>query len=307
MTLLTRGECALSDTPLRFGSGTLQRVPWGDLVKRWTFLDDLGFDTLWLTDHFANPYRVGDPWFEGWTALTGLIAHTGRARIGVQVTNITYRNPALLARVALTADHISGGRLELALGPGGQPGDHAMTGTPWWEPPERVARFREFTHIVDALLRNEVTTWAGRYYRVEGAAMRPRPLQQPRPPLTIAAHGPATLRIAARYADVWNSLGGLREGSPDAALALTRERAQRLDDACARIGRDPATIRRSFLAGFTPDRPFDSPEAFLDFVGRYRAIGIDEFIFFYRPRGVTHAQFERVITRAFEHLRPAAT
>ena len=144
----------MSTESLRFGSGTLQRVPWTELIERWTFLEAVGFDTLWLTDHFSNPYGPDDPWFEGWTALTGLIAHTQHARLGVQVTNITYRNPALLARVALTADHISGGRLELALGPGGQASDHAMTGTPFWDPPERVARFREFTHLVDQLLRN---------------------------------------------------------------------------------------------------------------------------------------------------------
>jgi alkanesulfonate monooxygenase SsuD/methylene tetrahydromethanopterin reductase-like flavin-dependent oxidoreductase (luciferase family) len=289
--------------PLRFSSGTLQRLPWPELVERWRYLDGLGFDTLWLTDHFANPYGLHDPWFEGWTTLAGLVTHTRRARLGVLVTNITYRNPAITAREALTLDHITGGRLELALGPGGQDSDHAMTGVPAWPPAERVARFGEFAAIVDALLRNEETTFAGRYYRVDGAIVNPRPLQQPRPPLTIAAHGPAMLKLAARYADVWNSLGGRREGTPADALEDTRRRIALLDAACMDIGRDPASLRRSFLAGFTPDRPFASVDAFEDFVGRYRALGIDEFTFFYRPRHATPEMFERVATEVMPKLR----
>jgi alkanesulfonate monooxygenase SsuD/methylene tetrahydromethanopterin reductase-like flavin-dependent oxidoreductase (luciferase family) len=288
---------------LRFSAGTLQNHPLPQLLERWRYLDALGFDTLWLTDHFANPYGLTDPWFDGWTLLSGLVAHTLRARLGVLVTNITYRNPALLARQALTLDHLAGGRLELALGPGGQPSDYAMTGVGPWDAPERVERFSEFVTLIDQMLRNEETTWAGAHYRVEGARMTPRPLQLPRPPLTIAAHGKTMLRITAQHADVWNSLGGRREGTPAAALADTRERAERLDAYANESGRDPRTIRRSFLAGFTPDRPFSSIDAFEDFVGRYRAIGIDEFIFFYKPRHATKELWERVATEVLPRLR----
>ena len=231
------------------------------------------------------------------------MAHTPRARLGVLVTNITYRNPALLARQALTLDHLSAGRLELAFGPGGQASDYAMAGVGPWDAPERVARCGEVVELVDQLLRNAETTWSGAHYHVDGARIEPRPVQQPRPPLTIAAHGPRMLRLAARHADVWNSLGGLREGTPAAALAETRERVARLDAAATELGRDPRTIRRSFLAGFTPDRPFSSVDAFEDFVGRYRSIGVDEFIFFYKPRHATQAMWERVATEVMPQLR----
>src|SRR5207253_2788728 len=113
------------------------------------------------------------------------------------------------------------------------------------------------------------------------------------------------LRLAARYADVWNSLGGRREGSAADVLEDTRRRIELLDEACATIGRDPATLRRSFLAGFTPDRPFASVDAFEDFIGRYRALGIDEFIFFYRPRHATAEMFERVALEVMPRLRAA--
>lgn len=289
--------------PLRFGSGTLQKFAWHELVERWRMLADLGFDTLWLTDHIANPDAPHDDWFDGWTALTGLAHVAPRVRLGILVTNITYRNPTVLAREALTLDHITDGRLELAIGPGGQESDHLITGVPYWRPSERVARFREFTHLVDALLRHEQTTFAGKYYAATGAMLRPRPVQQPRPPLTIAAHGPATLAVAARYGDTWNSLGGMREGDPRAALDATRHRIEQLVAACQRIGRDPAELRYSFLAGFTPDRPFDSIDACVDFIGRYAELGISEFVFFYRPRGVSHNQFERVIGGALPQFR----
>lgn len=292
--------------PIRFSSGTLQNHPLSTLVERWQRLDALGFDTLWLTDHFAHPWGVGDPWFDGWTLLGGLVAHTARARLGVLVTNITYRNPALLARQALTVDHLSGGRLELALGAGGQDSDEAMTGVGPWTAGERVERLDEFARIVDQLLRDERSTFIGDHYRVDGAVVNPRPLQRPRPPLTVAAHGDRALQVTARHADVWNSLGGRREGTPAQALADTRERAQRLDAYCVALGRDPRAIRRSFLAGFTPDRPFASVDAFHDFVGRYRAIGIDEFIFFYKPRHATEAMWERIATEVLPRLRVSA-
>ena len=197
------------------------------------------------------------------------------------VTNISLHNLAVLAKQALTVDHVSGGRLELGVGAGGAPADHTMTGIPDWDPPERAARLREAVEIVDRMLRDEVTTYRGRYYQVEGAEMHPAPIQKPRPPLTVAALGLKTLRIAAEQADSWNSLvdPGL---SVQQALETTRQRNEMLDEYCTQIGRDPGEISRSLLAWpFMPETPFDSDDAFHDFVGRYREVGIDEFIFYW--------------------------
>jgi alkanesulfonate monooxygenase SsuD/methylene tetrahydromethanopterin reductase-like flavin-dependent oxidoreductase (luciferase family) len=106
------------------------------------------------------------------------------------VTTITYRNPAILAREAQTVDHISNGRLELAIGAGGAPADSTMTGVDLWEPTERVSRFGEFVEIVDGLLRGEEVTFRGSFYQTEAARIHPAPIQQPRPPISLAAEGP---------------------------------------------------------------------------------------------------------------------
>jgi len=278
---------------LRFGVATLQNVPWNTLVERWQYLDELGFDSAWVADHFVNPFSPSEPFLEGWTLLSALATQTQRIRLGTMVTNSSLHNPAVLAKQALTVDHVSGGRLELGIGAGGAPPDHTMTGIPDYDPPERAARLREFTEIVDQLLRNEVTTYRGRYYQVEDAEMHPAPVQKPRPPLMIAALGPKTLRIAAEYADSWNFIPE-EDLTPREALEQTAERNRMLDDYCAQIGRDPGEITRSLLAWpFMPETPFDSDDAFHEFIGRYREVGIDEFIFYWLREEALECGYDR--------------
>jgi alkanesulfonate monooxygenase SsuD/methylene tetrahydromethanopterin reductase-like flavin-dependent oxidoreductase (luciferase family) len=280
---------------LRFGVMTIQNVPWLTLVERWRYLDALGFDRAWVADHFTNPWYPEEPWLEGWTLLSALAAHTERIRLGTMVTNIALHNPAVLAKQALTVDHVSDGRLELGIGAGGAPTDHAMTGVPNWDPPERAARLREFVEIADRLLRNEATTYRGRYYQVESSQMHPASVQEPRPPLTVAALGPKTLRIAAEYADSWNFFPeyGL---TAQEALEQTARRNRMLDEYCAELGRDPAEISRSLLAiPRMTETPFDSDDAFHDFVGRYREVGIDEFVFYWWREDALEYGYDRHI------------
>ena len=294
---------------LRFGVITIQNVPWRTLVERWQYLDELGFESAWVADHFANYRERSEPWLECWTLLSALATHTERIRIGTLVTNITFHNPAVLARQALTVDHISGGRLELGLGAGGAPSDHDATGVPYWDPPERAARLREFTEIVDRLLRNQVTTYRGQHYRVQNANMNPASVQRPRPPLTLAAWGPKTLRVAAEYADSWNFAPVKSELTPEQNLEETARRNRMLDDYCSELGRDPDEITRSLLIfPRASDAPFDSDDAFQDFVGRYREAGIDEFIlYWWREDAIEYGYGRAVVDRCvdremLEHL-----
>ena len=257
--------------PLRFGICTDQNLPWTTLVAQWRRFDELGFDSAWVCDHFQQPSRPQGPYFEGWTLLAALAARTDRIRVGVLVTSNTFRHPALLAKEAVTVDHVSGGRLELGLGAGWYEPEHRAFGLAFPEPPELVARFREAVQVVDLLLRQDVTTFDGRYFALRDAPFRPRPVQQPRPPLTLGAHRPKMLRIVAEYADRWNSHGTLDQ---------IRDRNAILDEQCAAVGRDPASIIRS-LYGWVSVLgldPWSSPEAFLDVVGRYREAGISEFL-----------------------------
>jgi hypothetical protein len=200
--------------------------------------------------------------------------------------------PVALAKAALTVDHISAGRLELGMGPGGSPADHRIVGEPLWPPAERVGRFAEAVQIVDGILRRQLETFDGRYYRVDRPSLEPPPVQQPRPPLTLGVQGPRTLRLAAAYADAWSTFGGRDVGpglagnlarSVEEALAVTRRRNELPDAYCAQLGRDPTEITRSFVNGCTPDDPWASAQAFADFVGRYQEVGINELILEYPP------------------------
>ncbi len=297
------------NSTLRFGIIQLQNRPWATLAEHCQTVESLGYDSFWVADHFVNPHNIGEDWFDGWTLLAALAARTSRIRIGTLVTNIIYRNPAVLARQALTVDHISNGRLIVGIGAtaGGDP-SHPMTGVEAWSDAERVRRFREIIEIVDQMLTHEITTYKGRHYQVTDARMRPAPVQKPRPPLTIAAAGPTTLKIAARYADTWNTYGGWNL-SPGQTLETLHQRSKQLDQDCAEIGRDPNTITHSFLVGLTDDKPFASLDAFYDFIGRYREIGFGEFIFYYDlenwpvDKFLNREMLERVATEAIPAMR----
>lgn len=260
------------DERLRVGIQTPATRTWPEMVALWQRVEALGYDSCWLPDHFVPPFRPEGPLMEAWTLLAALATATERVRLGILVSCNTFRHPPLLAKQAVTVDHVSGGRLELGLGAGWFAPEHKMFGLPLPGPRELVDRFREAVEVVDLLLRQDVTSFDGAHYRLREAPFRPAPLQQPRPPLTLGAHGPRMMRIVARYADRWNSNG---------AVAEMRERNGLLDDQCAAIGRDPATILRSHLyvpVQLPDERPWDSVEAFRDFVGRFREAGVNEFL-----------------------------
>lgn len=283
--------------PLRFGLCTDQNLPWPTMVERWRRFEELKFDSVWDCDHFQQPSRPEGPYFEGWTLLAALAAETGTIRIGVLVTSNTFRHPALLAKQAVTVDHVSGGRLELGLGAGWFEPEHAAFGIPFPEPAELVGRFRESVQIVDALLRNDLTSFDGQYYQLKDAPFRPRPVQQPRPPLTLGAHKSKMLRIVAEYADRWNSHGSVTD---------MRERNLILDGHCAEIGRDPATIIRSLYgwAALMPSDPWQSVGAFEDVVGQYADAGIDEFIID-APGDAQFAVLEQIAADVIPKLKAA--
>ncbi|CAA9542278.1 MAG: hypothetical protein AVDCRST_MAG19-1644 [uncultured Thermomicrobiales bacterium] len=284
--------------PLRFGIVRNQNLPWETLVRHWLTFEALGFDSVWNCDHFQRPSRPDDPYLEGWTSLAALAALTHRVRIGTLVTSNTFRHPALLAKQAVTVDHVSNGRLEIGLGTGWYAPEHDRFGLPFPPPAELVGRFREAVELIDRLFRQDVTSFEGRYYRVTDAPFRPASLQRPRPPLTLGAHGPQMLKIVARYADRWNSYGTEDE---------IRDRVRLLDEQCAVVGRDPGVIIRS-LYGWTLKLgvdPWDSADAFQDIVGRYREVGIDEFLM-EAPHEEQFGVMERIAADVLPKLRAAA-
>lgn len=299
---------------LSFGILSFAEVPYDALARRCREIEALGFDSVWLADEL-NISGYGD--FEVWTLLGALSRETQRIRIGTLVSAVTFRHPAFLAAQAITVDHISHGRVEVGIGSGGPPNNYATLGLDSWDAAERRERLEEQVIILDQLLRAAPITYEGRYYRTTTDAM-PKAVQQPRPPLIVAAHGERGLRMVARYADGWNSLGG--QPYPEArygkkvtlaeAVATTQQRNQQLDTYCHELGRDPATVRRSIAVYRpVPPDPLSSLDAFDEYVGRYAEIGIDEIIFYWPPlanviekqpiSAAQQALFERIALERF--------
>ena len=290
---------------LRFGIMTLQAPPYADLAARWRRAEALGWDSIWVADHTPAQFP-GTIAFEAYALLGALARETSRVRIGALVTPIAFRNPTMLAMSAITVDHISGGRLEVGIGAGGGDKDAAALGMELWSPAERTARLGEQLAILDKALRGETVDHHGAHYNAQVTVAAP--VQRPRPPIVIAAQGSKTMRLVAQYADAWNTLGGQPTWQPRVpageALASLRSQMAQLDVACAEIGRDPKAIRRSMLAYRVDPPPFSSVDAFTDYVGRHREIGIEELIFYWRTDPATRADHDRVIERVSVDILP---
>ncbi|CAN5220135.1 LLM class F420-dependent oxidoreductase [soil metagenome] len=224
---------------MRIGMETSQhRLQWPELVARVGFAEKAGFDGAWIFDHFKPLYGEGSgPCLEGWTLLAGLAAVTDRIRLATLVTGITYRHPSLLAAEAVTVDHISGGRLELALGAAWFEEEHRQLGFDFPPTGERVELLEEAIKVIRLLMTTDDASFEGRHVRLDGATYRPRPVQRPHPPLWIGAAGERRmLPLVGRVADAWHCFA-----SPD---DLARKWAIVASSAEA-AGRDPASILRA--------------------------------------------------------------
>jgi F420-dependent oxidoreductase-like protein len=285
-------------TELRFGLCTDQNLAWDKNVERWQLFEQLGFDSAWNCDHFIQPSNPTGPYFEAWTHLAGLAALTKKIQVGCLVSSNTFRHPALLAKEAATVDHISDGRLILGIGAGYYEPEHTMFGLYLPETKELISRFEEAVELIDRLLRNDTSSFEGRYYQVREARMRPAPVQKPRPPFLIGAKGPRMLRICARYADIWNTSGPVEE---------LGERNKLLDEACAEVGRKPEEIVRSVYHWIPRSAvdPWDSVDAFDDVVGRYRDAGFNEFIIDH-PKDAQLGVLDKVAADVLPRLRKEA-
>jgi F420-dependent oxidoreductase-like protein len=253
---------------LRFGlklSG--QGTAAEELRAVWQIADAAGFDHCWNFDHFAG--IAGDPEldvFEAWTMLGAMAEATARVRIGCMVTGNTYRHPAVLAKMAVTVDHLSGGRLEFGLGAAWAELEHTMLDLEFGTAGGRIARLEEACRMVKLLWTEERSDFDGRHYRLANAIANPKPVQKPHPPIWVGGSGERkTLRVVAEHADVWNAGGG------DAAEVARLSGV--LDRHCADVGRDPTEIRRSVQFRFDEDE-----ETALRTVQSYAAVGVDDVI-----------------------------
>jgi alkanesulfonate monooxygenase SsuD/methylene tetrahydromethanopterin reductase-like flavin-dependent oxidoreductase (luciferase family) len=236
------GETAAS---LEFGIYLPQvSLSFEQILDRALDCERVGFDSFWLYDHLYAPRLPDRPSLEGWTLATALLARTSRLRVGQLVLCNSFRHPALLAKMAATLDVISGGRLEFGLGSGSVEEEHHQAGLPWGTARERSERLGEALEIITRMFAGSPVSFEGRHYQVHDMPSLPLPAQQPRPPVHVGGAGPKfTLPLVARYADIWNV--------PTYALDRLTELNAALDAECERIGRDPASIRRSVEAVLT--------------------------------------------------------
>lgn len=280
--------------PLRFGvKASGQAISIADLRAVWRIADEGGFDHVWDFDHLASigPAGPDRPIFEGWALQAAMAEATRRVRIGCLVTGNTYRHPVVLAKLAVTVDHLSGGRLEFGIGAAWAEVEHTMYGMQGLD--HRVGRLSESLQVIKSLFTEERTNFEGRYYQLKDAIANPKPVQKPHPPIWIGASGEATLRLTARYADVWNISGG----DPRAVAELVKK----FDETCSAVGRDPSSVRRSLQF----DWDGNSREHLVDLSGKLLELGVTEQVVY--VRGERPAWQAERLAEALPELRQLQT
>ncbi len=246
------------------------------LEQFWLTADDLGFEAVWDYDHFYGLVDNPMPTYEGWTTLAAMAALIRRARVGCMVTGVTYRNPAILAKMAVTVDHISGGRLDFGIGAGWHEAEHRGYGIEFPSPGTRVAMLDEALTVIRRLWTEESVTFSGRFFTLENALCEPKPIQRPHPPIVIGGTQPKMLRVIARHAGEWNMPS--HQGPQEWAAVNVR-----LDEACGDVGRAPVEIRRSAQLFLHPDRSGQVEEQ-LALLPEYGSVGCEHAVLsFYQP------------------------
>jgi len=297
---------------------------WDEYRARVVACDREGIESLWLMDHLHPPGMPTVPSFEAWTAATALAAATERIRIGHLVLAHAFRHPALLAKMAITLDHVSAGRLNLGIGSGSYADEFRQLGLPHGSAARRSEELDEALAILRRCFVEPTVDFAGTHYRLDGLPSLPRPVQTPHPPIHVGGAGPKrTLPVVARHADVWNC--------PTYALAVLEERRAQLHAECARIGRDPATLgttEEAVLAlvarrkevdgaralglrrfagpgwGFETHGYCGTPDDVLRRLEERRGVGVDGVVFFLHDRGdpATTALLAREVVPAARRL-----
>lgn len=225
---------------MRFGLDISQhQLTWDEILARARLAEDAGLDGIWVFDHFKALYAdPKGPSLEAWTLLAGLARETSRVRLGTLVTGMTHRHPAVLAAEVVTVDHLSGGRVECAIGAAWNESEHRELGIPFPPRGERMDRLEEGVEVLRLLFTADEATFEGRHFRLEGATYNPKPVQQPHPPIWIGGQGRRrTLPIVGRHADVWHGWA--------ADAAELAEITAIIDRSAEEAGRDPASILRA--------------------------------------------------------------
>jgi F420-dependent oxidoreductase-like protein len=257
---------------LSFGVKAAQgHAEYPDMLRIWKETDrNEAFEHCWLFDHLA-PVQIDldGACLDGWSLLAAMATETERVRIGLMVAGATYRHPAIMAKVATTVDIISDGRLDFGVGAGWNVYEHESTGIPLYSPGERLRRFEESCEIWRRLFTEPLVNFDGRYFQLKDARHEPKPVQKPHPPFIIGGNGEKmTLRIAAKYADIWSFNG--------ADLEIFEHKRNVLRRHCEAIGRDESEIEKSIQLRINYDDLAPTVEQIKAFAGA----GVTHFILY---------------------------
>jgi F420-dependent oxidoreductase-like protein len=260
---------------LNFGVKTApQHTTYEEMLVVWKAADaNPAFEHLWLFDHFAPiSGSLDGPCLEGWTALAAMAAETERIRVGLMVTGNTYRHPAVLAKIASTVDVISNGRLDFGVGAGWNEYEHESMGLELHRPGPRLRMFEEACEIWKRLFTQHLTDFDGEFYQLKDARNEPKPVQKPYPPFVIGGGGEKlTLRIVAKYADIWNFNGRDLE-TFNHKLTVLRQH-------CENVGRDINEIELSYQVAVD----YDDLQSTVDEVQTFVDAGVTHVILNLRP------------------------
>jgi alkanesulfonate monooxygenase SsuD/methylene tetrahydromethanopterin reductase-like flavin-dependent oxidoreductase (luciferase family) len=290
---------------MRLSTVILPLERWQPSREKWLRAEELGFHAAYTYDHLSWLRLKDRPWFGAVPTLVAAATVTSRIRLGTMVTSPNFRHPVPLAKDLLSIDDISVGRLIVGVGAGGLGADATVLGEPEWPLGERTDRFIEFVGLLDELLRNRETSYAGTFYSAHEARMLPGTVQQPRPPLYVAANGARGMRLAAEFGDGWITLGRT-DDEGETCLHVVTTQSAKLDVVLAGLGRSSETFERVLLSGFSDERPMESLDAFVDWVGHYEAIGLSEVVIHWPESDSIFAAdmkvFEEIATHGLSQL-----
>ncbi|GAA1716956.1 LLM class flavin-dependent oxidoreductase [Kribbella yunnanensis] len=256
---------------MRFGITILPEYRWKEAERRWRRAEELGFDHAWTYDHLTWSGLQDSPWYGTTPTLTAAALATSTIKLGTFVTSPNFRHPLALTREILALDDISDGRFLCGLGAGGGI-DTTIQGGADLSPKQKVDRLTEFVELLDTLLTTDGVDYKGEYFEVRNGRTLPGCIQQPRVPFVMAANGPRSLRLAAKYGAGWVTTGG-RADDLDSWFATVTELSHRLDDVLTATGPFDRylSIDNSVYA-------LSSIAAFEDIVGRAATLGFTDVI-----------------------------
>lgn len=225
-------------------------LTWERFLRLAEAVESLGFSSLFRSDHLTSLDGFTQrATLALWPSLTALALRTERIRFGPMVCSVTFRHPAMVAKMAADLDVLSDGRFDLGLGAGWFEGEHEMFGIDFPRYRDRLSRLDEAAHAIRRLWSGEPSSFAGDYYRLQDAENHPPPLSQP-PTLIMGGKGERTLQVVARHANEWNC--------SYVGVETFRQKSAELDEAATAAGRDPAAIRRSIMIPFVVGRTADA-------------------------------------------------